>query len=102
MAMQDDLTMSMAEQCKDAQPVIQRIMETAGDDEDILFRALNIHEDLQLTLAKYADMTATNTAAPAVASSPKAGSTATNNPTPEDRNYPDNRSPGEDIGMKNV
>lgn len=55
---QDDLTLGMVERCRDARPVIQRIMETVGDDEDMLFQALSLHEELQLALSKYAEMEA--------------------------------------------
>ncbi|CAA7403239.1 unnamed protein product [Spirodela intermedia] len=57
-AIKDDLTLGMLERCRDAQPVIQRIMETVGDDEDMLFCALNLHEELLLVLSKYAEMEA--------------------------------------------
>ncbi|RWR96029.1 TOM1-like protein 2 [Cinnamomum micranthum f. kanehirae] len=49
----DDLTLSMLEKCKQSQPVIQRIIETTVDGENMLFEALNLHEELLKVLSKY-------------------------------------------------
>ncbi|MQL87446.1 hypothetical protein Taro_019982 [Colocasia esculenta] len=57
-AIRDDLTLGMLEKCKDSQQVIQRITETAGDDEETLFEALNLHEQLEQVFSKYAEMEA--------------------------------------------
>eukprot|EP00262_Sarcandra_glabra_P011110 TRINITY_DN26826_c0_g1_i1.p1 TRINITY_DN26826_c0_g1~~TRINITY_DN26826_c0_g1_i1.p1 ORF type:complete len:376 (-),score=87.15 TRINITY_DN26826_c0_g1_i1:77-1204(-) len=51
----DDLVSCMIEKCKQSQPIIQRIIESAGDDEEILFEALNLHEELEGVLSKYVE-----------------------------------------------
>ncbi|XP_062201247.1 TOM1-like protein 1 [Phragmites australis] len=51
--LQDDLTSTLVQQCQQCQYTIQRIVETAGDDEAQLFEALSIHEELQKVLSKY-------------------------------------------------
>uniref|UniRef100_A0A1D1Y281 TOM1-like protein 2 n=1 Tax=Anthurium amnicola TaxID=1678845 RepID=A0A1D1Y281_9ARAE len=55
-AIKDDLTLSMVEKCKDSEQVVQRIMETVGDDDEMLFEALNVHEDLQKVLSHYTEI----------------------------------------------
>ncbi|XP_042513221.1 TOM1-like protein 2 [Macadamia integrifolia] len=57
--LKDDLTLSMVEKCKESQPVLQRIIETTGDDDGMLFEALNLHEELQQVISKYEEMIAT-------------------------------------------
>lgn len=52
----DDLMLSMVAKCKESQPVVQRIIESIGDDESLLFEALNIHEELQRVLSKYEEL----------------------------------------------
>jgi len=54
--MQDDLTTTLVQQCQQCQYTIQRIVETAGDNEAQLFEALSIHEELQKVLAKYEEL----------------------------------------------
>lgn len=54
--MQDDLTTTLVQQCQQCQYTIQRIVETAGENEAQLFEALGIHEELQKVLAKYEDL----------------------------------------------
>lgn len=49
----DDLTLSMLEKCKQSQPVIQRIIETTGDGDEILFDALNLHDEIFNVLSKF-------------------------------------------------
>ncbi|XP_077227594.1 ENTH/VHS/GAT family protein [Tasmannia lanceolata] len=51
----DDLILSILEKCKQSQPVIQRIIESAGDDEALLFEALNLHDELQQVLSRYGE-----------------------------------------------
>ncbi|XP_057965622.1 TOM1-like protein 2 [Malania oleifera] len=50
--MKDDLTVSMLEKCKQSLPVIQRIIESMGDDEGLLFEALNLHDELQQVISR--------------------------------------------------
>lgn len=49
---QDELTLTIREKCKDAQPMLQRIIETTVDDEPLLIEALSLHDELQQVLAK--------------------------------------------------
>lgn len=53
--LQEDLMMSLADKCKDSQPVIHRILESAGDDEALLFDALSLHEELEHVMSRYAE-----------------------------------------------
>ncbi|TVU31538.1 hypothetical protein EJB05_23225, partial [Eragrostis curvula] len=54
--LQDDLTTTLVQQCQQCQRTIQRIVETAGDNEGQLFEALSIHEELQKVLSKYEEL----------------------------------------------
>lgn len=54
--MQDDLTTTLVQQCQQCQYTIQRIVETAGDNEAQLFEALSIHDELQKVLSKYEEL----------------------------------------------
>lgn len=54
--LQDELTVSMLEKCKESQPVIQRIIESTTDDEVMLFEALNLHDELQQVISKYEEL----------------------------------------------
>ncbi|CAD6204625.1 unnamed protein product [Miscanthus lutarioriparius] len=51
--LQDELATTLVQQCQQCQYKIQRIIETAGDNEAQLFEALSIHEELQKVLSKY-------------------------------------------------
>ncbi|KAG0502185.1 hypothetical protein HPP92_002257 [Vanilla planifolia] len=52
----DDLTTTLVQQCRECQHTIQRIIETAAEDEAVLFEALNVNDELQKTLSKYEGM----------------------------------------------
>ncbi|KAG6521593.1 TOM1-like protein 1 [Zingiber officinale] len=52
-ALQDDLTSTLFLQCEQSQYTVQRIIETAGDNEALLFEALNVNDELQKVLSKY-------------------------------------------------
>lgn len=54
--MQDDLTRTLVQQCRQSQTTVQRIIETAGEDEALLFEALNVNDELVKTLSKYEEM----------------------------------------------
>ncbi|XP_021752848.1 TOM1-like protein 1 [Chenopodium quinoa] len=54
--LQDDLTTTLVQQCRQSQFTIQRIIETAGDDEALLFEALNVNDEIQKVISKYDDM----------------------------------------------
>ncbi|KAL0709622.1 hypothetical protein Bca4012_016600 [Brassica carinata] len=55
-ALQDDLTTTLVQQCRQSQITVQRIIETAGEDEALLFEALNVNDELVKTLSKYEEM----------------------------------------------
>lgn len=54
--MQDDLTISLSRQCRESQYTVLSIIETAGDNEALLFEALNVNDEIQKVLSKYEDM----------------------------------------------
>lgn len=60
-ALQDELTTTLVEQCHRSQFMLQRIIEQLGDNEALLFEALNINDELQKVLAKYEEMRASET-----------------------------------------
>lgn len=51
--MQDDLTATLVQQCHQCQYTVQRIIETAGDNEAVLFEALNVNDEIQKVISKY-------------------------------------------------
>lgn len=55
-SLEDDLTLSMLEKCKESQPVIQRIIESTSNDEAMLFETLNLNDELQQVIAKYEEI----------------------------------------------
>lgn len=54
--LQDDLTTTLFQQCHQSQLTVQRIIETAGDNEAVLFEALNINDEIQKVLSKYEEL----------------------------------------------
>ncbi|KAA8534486.1 hypothetical protein F0562_032003 [Nyssa sinensis] len=52
----DDLTITLVEQCHQSQFTVQRIIETVGDNEALLFEALNVNDEIQKVLLKYEDL----------------------------------------------
>ncbi|KAI4330797.1 hypothetical protein MLD38_029046 [Melastoma candidum] len=55
-ALKDDLTTTLGQQCRQSQYTVQRIIETAGENEALLFEALSINDDIQRVLQKYEEM----------------------------------------------
>uniref|UniRef100_A0A0E0NJM0 VHS domain-containing protein n=1 Tax=Oryza rufipogon TaxID=4529 RepID=A0A0E0NJM0_ORYRU len=55
-ALQDDLTSTLVQQCYQSQHTIQRMIETAGDNEAMLFEALSVNDEIQKVLSKYEQM----------------------------------------------
>ncbi|CAN1842021.1 TOM1-like protein 1 [Linum perenne] len=55
-ALKDDLTTTLVQQCRQSQSTIQRIIETEGDNEAMLFEALNVNDEIQKALSKYEEM----------------------------------------------
>ncbi|KAL5224943.1 hypothetical protein ABZP36_011582 [Zizania latifolia] len=65
-ALEDDLTTILVQQCRQCQYTIQRIVETAGDNEAHIFEALGIHDELHKVLSKYAELKEPVVAEPAM------------------------------------
>jgi|UniRef100_A0A2N9ETE2 hypothetical protein len=63
-ALQDDLTTTLVQQCRQSQFTIQRIIETAGDNEALLFEALNANDEIQKVLSKYEELKKPSVAPP--------------------------------------
>ncbi|KAK9120502.1 hypothetical protein Syun_018119 [Stephania yunnanensis] len=59
-ALQDDLTTTLVHQCRQSQNTILRIIETAGDNEALLFEALNLNDEVQKALNKYEELRGPN------------------------------------------
>ncbi|KAL3837960.1 hypothetical protein ACJIZ3_022551 [Penstemon smallii] len=55
-ALQDDLTITLLHQCRESQYTVQSIIETSGENEALLFEALNVNDEIQKVLSKYEDM----------------------------------------------
>ncbi|CAI0385775.1 unnamed protein product [Linum tenue] len=55
---QEELTVSLFEKCKQSQAVVQRLIESTTDDEAMLFEALNLHGELDRVISQYKDMEA--------------------------------------------
>ncbi|KAM3243047.1 hypothetical protein ACQJBY_055180 [Aegilops geniculata] len=52
----DDLTATLVQQCYQSQHTIQRFIETAGDNEALLFEALSVNDEVLKVLSKYEEM----------------------------------------------
>ncbi|KAF8008841.1 hypothetical protein BT93_K2480 [Corymbia citriodora subsp. variegata] len=63
--LQDELTATLVEQCHEAQHKVQRIAETAGDDEALLFEALKVNDEAEKVFSKYKELREAATAGPA-------------------------------------
>lgn len=50
------MTNTLVQQCRQSQYTVQRIIETAGDNEALLFEALNVNDDIQKALSKYEEV----------------------------------------------
>lgn len=54
--LQDELTTTLVQQCLRSQSTVQRIIETAGDNDALLFEALNVNDEMVKTISMYEDM----------------------------------------------
>ncbi|KAJ7187721.1 hypothetical protein O6H91_01G070200 [Diphasiastrum complanatum] len=52
-ALQEELTTALVEQCRQSQLKVQQIIQRAGENEALLFEALNVNDELQHVLSKY-------------------------------------------------
>ncbi|XP_047323393.1 TOM1-like protein 1 [Impatiens glandulifera] len=55
-ALEDEATMALVQQCRRSQFTVQRMIETAGENEALMFEALNVNDELQKVLTKYEDL----------------------------------------------
>jgi hypothetical protein len=55
-ALEDDLTTTLVHQCRQSRSTIRLIIETAGDNEALLFEALNVNDEITKALSKYEDL----------------------------------------------
>uniref|UniRef100_A0A0D6QRT5 VHS domain-containing protein n=1 Tax=Araucaria cunninghamii TaxID=56994 RepID=A0A0D6QRT5_ARACU len=55
-ALKDELTATLVEQCRQSQSSVQRLVERAGENEALLFEALNVNDEILRVLSKYEDM----------------------------------------------
>lgn len=53
---QDDLTATLVQQCRQSQSTIQRIIETAVDNEALILEALNVNDEIVKVLSKYEEL----------------------------------------------
>lgn len=56
MDVQEELTLTLVEQCRNSQFSVQRIIERTGDADPVLFEALNVNDELQRVLSKFEEM----------------------------------------------
>ncbi|MCO5570312.1 hypothetical protein L7F22_024030 [Adiantum nelumboides] len=54
--LKDELTSTLVEQCRQSQTKVQRFIERGADDEQLLFEALNVNDELQQVLTKFEEM----------------------------------------------
>ncbi|XP_061340620.1 TOM1-like protein 1 [Gastrolobium bilobum] len=54
--LKDDLATTLVQQCLQSQATVQRIVETAEDNEVLLFEALNVNDEIQKVLSKYNEL----------------------------------------------
>lgn len=50
------MTITLVQQCRQSQYAVQRIIETAGDNEALLFEALNVNDEIQKVMSKYEEL----------------------------------------------
>ncbi|KAK7312148.1 hypothetical protein VNO77_35799 [Canavalia gladiata] len=55
--LKNDLTTTLVQQCRQSQCTVHRIVETAWDNEALLFEALNVNDEIQKVLSKYEELT---------------------------------------------
>lgn len=58
------MSATLVQQCRRSQRTVQRIIETAGDDEALLFEALNVNDEIQKVLTKYEELNESSDVAP--------------------------------------
>ncbi|KAL8029140.1 hypothetical protein ABFX02_14G208700 [Erythranthe guttata] len=86
--LEDELTTSMVDKCKQSLPIVQRIIETTSDDEAMLFDALNIHEELQQIISKHGELSAAALDSKLPTTNHNAGEVPSNDSDPKEANLP--------------
>lgn len=69
-ALKDDLTTTLVGQCRQSQFTVRKLVESAGDNEPLLFEALNVNDEIQRVLSKYEEMLTVPTSESAHVSEP--------------------------------
>ncbi|KAG6402900.1 hypothetical protein SASPL_135114 [Salvia splendens] len=54
--LEDELTTTLLHQCRESRYTVQKIIETGGDNEAVLFEALNVNDEIQKVLSKFEEM----------------------------------------------
>lgn len=54
--MQQDLTITLVQQCRESQSTVHRIIETVGNNESLLFEALQVNDEIHTVLSKYEEL----------------------------------------------
>ncbi|KAK7258156.1 hypothetical protein RIF29_32645 [Crotalaria pallida] len=54
--LEDDLSTTLVQQCRQSQSTVQKIVETAGDNEALLFEALNVYDKIVKVLSHYEEL----------------------------------------------
>ncbi|EFJ22874.1 hypothetical protein SELMODRAFT_232686 [Selaginella moellendorffii] len=74
--LKEELTIALVEQCRQSQFNIQRIIERVGENEALLFEALNVNDELQKALDKYEEMSSAVAPLPPPSELPKSDDSA--------------------------
>ncbi|CAK8576991.1 unnamed protein product [Lathyrus sativus] len=51
-----DLTITLVQQCRESQSTVHRIIETVGNNESLLFEALQVNDEIHKVLSKYEEL----------------------------------------------
>lgn len=54
--LQQDLTITLVQQCRESQSTVHRIIETVGNNEALLFQALQVNDEIHKVLSKYEEL----------------------------------------------
>ncbi|CAI8617100.1 unnamed protein product [Vicia faba] len=54
--LQQNLTMTLVQQCRESQSTVHRIIETVGNNEALLFEALQVNDEIHKVLSKYEEL----------------------------------------------
>ncbi|WJX50990.1 hypothetical protein P8452_37227 [Trifolium repens] len=54
--LKQDLTITLLQQCRESQSTVHKIIETVGNNEALLFEALNVNDEIHKVLSKYEEL----------------------------------------------